>query len=281
MQSSCPEAKNEEKSLKQAIKDVSSAEKEEAKAAKAESHSHASFEKAHKVEAKLANKLNQATASESFVEHSVFRWLDPLGLRLIPEHDQAVSKEVAAQNEAKAKEDAHQRAAAALQEKKAKLDQLQHAVSTEGRWNVKLRADNSTTKTTPFGLRSSTSCTARPLRPRPVPLRAPRPAPVLELELVREARRWTNTTPRRKARASPARADRATTTPTSPRVRPVRTSRVLDRARRSLASRVSATKVSATNNRLELDTLRSRPRDSTSLMPFDGCKHLGLADEGK
>ena len=276
MQSSCPEAKNEEKSLKQAIKDVSSAEKEEAKAAKAESHSHASFEKAHKVEAKLANKLNQATASESFVEHSVFRWLDPLGLRLIPEHDQAVSKEVAAQNEAKAKEDAHQRAAAALQEKKAKLDQLQHAVSTEGRWNLNLRADISITKTTLFGLRSSTSCTARPSRPRPVPLRAPRPAPVLELELVREARRWTNTTPRRKARASPARADRATTTPTSPRVRLVRTSRVSDRARRSLASRVSAT-----NNRLELDTLRSRPRDSTSLMPFDGCKHLGLADEGK
>ena len=48
---------------------------------------------------------------------------------LMTEHDQAISKETAAQHEAQAKEDAHRRAQEALAQKKAALDNLQKNVS--------------------------------------------------------------------------------------------------------------------------------------------------------
>lgn len=102
------EAKGEEKNLKHVIKEVSKAEKDAHKAAKAESHSHHVLEKAAKEEEKIASKLNNITHK----------------------HDSAVSKQNAAANELKAKEDAKQRAEATLQQKKAQLDELQRSHST-------------------------------------------------------------------------------------------------------------------------------------------------------
>jgi len=73
-----------------------------------------------------------------------------------------VSKEVAAQHEVKAKEDAHHRAAAALQEKKAKLDALQQSVSAQERSRQgEGGTDCSTTTMTPLEQASLTSCTNR------------------------------------------------------------------------------------------------------------------------
>jgi hypothetical protein len=52
---------------------------------------------------------------------------------MVLEHDSAVADQNAAQNKLQSKEQAHQHATQVLQEKKAKLDQLQSNVSTADR----------------------------------------------------------------------------------------------------------------------------------------------------
>ncbi|EIW72529.1 hypothetical protein TREMEDRAFT_58701 [Tremella mesenterica DSM 1558] len=99
-----PEAKHDDKTVKNALKDVAHAEKSEHNATKQERSAHATHEKAVKTEAKLQSELEKLTHK----------------------HNDAVSKANATANEAQRKSAEHQRIVGVAQQSKANLDHVQH-----------------------------------------------------------------------------------------------------------------------------------------------------------
>ncbi|RSH80071.1 hypothetical protein EHS25_007340 [Saitozyma podzolica] len=93
----------EEKSIKQAIKDIALAEKNEAKGARAETLAHSAHEKAVEEEAKLSSELH----------------------KLQQKHQDAASKVQATAQDISTKADEHQRLAQAVEQRKAHLNQLE------------------------------------------------------------------------------------------------------------------------------------------------------------